>query len=219
MDSVLSVLLRGMYFQENGWREGSYVMEESWNTRSMVNSRLFVMDYFALTEFGILYHPFESWNCLWNNPQLQSFVIYLYLWPLGRPPYCLIDHNFHSNRVCLRRVFPWGEIPCAWRKYRQHYYDMSSEQPYTLPCLILFRSGPSAVSSILQLDHSRSKCFNEIHPCPILWCLVDISMALEQATRRGGTLTASMWLVLLFHLWYFGACLYNEVHFPLNLPV
>ena len=44
----------------------------------------------------------------------------------------------------------------------------------------------------------------------ILWLLIDISMACEQAVRRGGTITDSMWLVLLFQTWYVADGLYNE---------
>ncbi|KAF8522191.1 ERG4/ERG24 ergosterol biosynthesis protein [Hysterangium stoloniferum] len=54
------------------------------------------------------------------------------------------------------------------------------------------------------------KSFNELRPGLILWTLIDISMACEQATRRGGTLTDSMWLVLFFQIWYVADGLYNE---------
>lgn len=36
-------------------------------------------------------------------------------------------------------------------------------------------------------------------------------MACEQATRRAGSLTDSMWLVLFFQIWYVADGLYNEV--------
>lgn len=55
------------------------------------------------------------------------------------------------------------------------------------------------------------KSFNELRPGLILWVLVDISMACEQATRRSGGITDSMWLVLLFQGWYVADGLYNEV--------
>jgi len=54
------------------------------------------------------------------------------------------------------------------------------------------------------------KSFNELRPGLILWVLIDISMACEQAIRRGGAITDSMWLVLLFQVWYVGDGLYNE---------
>ncbi|KIJ54961.1 hypothetical protein M422DRAFT_221390 [Sphaerobolus stellatus SS14] len=54
------------------------------------------------------------------------------------------------------------------------------------------------------------KSFNELRPGLILWSLIDISMACEQAVRRGGAITDSMWLVLLFQIWYVGDGLYNE---------
>ncbi|KAG5651937.1 hypothetical protein H0H81_006879 [Sphagnurus paluster] len=56
------------------------------------------------------------------------------------------------------------------------------------------------------------KYFNELRPGLILWALVDISMACEQATRRGGLnkVTDSMWLVLAFQIWYVADALYNE---------
>ncbi|KAF5382048.1 hypothetical protein D9615_004459 [Tricholomella constricta] len=60
------------------------------------------------------------------------------------------------------------------------------------------------------------KSFNEIRPGLILWALIDISMACEQATRRGGLdkVTDSMWLVLAFQIWYVADALYNEVRGP-----
>jgi len=54
------------------------------------------------------------------------------------------------------------------------------------------------------------KTFNELRPGLILWVLIDISMACEQAVRRGGTITDSMILVLLFQGWYVIDGLYNE---------
>jgi delta14-sterol reductase len=58
------------------------------------------------------------------------------------------------------------------------------------------------------------KSFNELRPGLILWVLVDISMACEQATRRGGLhrITDSMWLILAFQTWYVADGLYNEVN-------
>ncbi|KAG8812198.1 erg24, C-14 sterol reductase [Serendipita sp. 399] len=54
------------------------------------------------------------------------------------------------------------------------------------------------------------KTFNELRPGMILWTLINISMACEQASRRGGTITDSMWLVLVFQGWYVADALYNE---------
>ncbi|KAJ8072418.1 erg24, C-14 sterol reductase [Marasmius tenuissimus] len=56
------------------------------------------------------------------------------------------------------------------------------------------------------------KSFNELRPGLILWALIDISMACEQAVRRGGlaNVTDSMWLVLLFQIGYVADGLYNE---------
>jgi Delta14-sterol reductase len=54
------------------------------------------------------------------------------------------------------------------------------------------------------------KSFNELRPGLILWALIDISMACEQAVRRGGTITDSMGLVLLFQMIYVVDGLYNE---------
>ncbi|KAF8643242.1 hypothetical protein AX16_009131 [Volvariella volvacea WC 439] len=56
------------------------------------------------------------------------------------------------------------------------------------------------------------KTFNELRPSLILWVLINISMACEQAVRRGGLdqITDSMWLVLAFHGWYVADGLYNE---------
>lgn len=55
------------------------------------------------------------------------------------------------------------------------------------------------------------KSFNELRPGLILWVLVDIGIACEQAVRRGGNITDSMWLVLVFQFWYVVDALYNEV--------
>ncbi|CAK5269380.1 unnamed protein product, partial [Mycena citricolor] len=56
------------------------------------------------------------------------------------------------------------------------------------------------------------KTFNELRPGLILWVLIDISMACEQAVRRGGInqVTDSMWLVLFFQGAYVVDALYNE---------
>ncbi|OSD07127.1 ERG4/ERG24 ergosterol biosynthesis protein [Trametes coccinea BRFM310] len=54
------------------------------------------------------------------------------------------------------------------------------------------------------------KSFNELRPGLILWVLIDIAMACEQAVRRGGSITDSMWLVLGFQSWYVFDALYNE---------
>ncbi|KAF7790592.1 hypothetical protein EIP86_001548 [Pleurotus ostreatoroseus] len=54
------------------------------------------------------------------------------------------------------------------------------------------------------------KSFNELRPGLILWGLIDISMACEQAMRRGGSPTDSMMLVVLFQLLYIADSLYNE---------
>jgi Delta14-sterol reductase len=59
------------------------------------------------------------------------------------------------------------------------------------------------------------KSFNELRPGLILWVLINISMACEQATRRGGLtkITDSMWLVIAFQTFYVVDGLYNEVSF------
>jgi len=53
----------------------------------------------------------------------------------------------------------------------------------------------------------------------MLWALIDISMACEQAVRRGGleNVTNSMWLVLVGHIGYIADALYNEVRTRLVL--
>lgn len=53
------------------------------------------------------------------------------------------------------------------------------------------------------------KYFNELRPGLILWVLLDISCACAQYTKYGHV-TASMWLVLLFHGGYVIDGLYNE---------
>ncbi|KAH8831352.1 ERG4/ERG24 ergosterol biosynthesis protein [Flagelloscypha sp. PMI_526] len=58
------------------------------------------------------------------------------------------------------------------------------------------------------------KTFNELRPGMILWFLLDISMACEQAVRSGkgiNGVTDSLWLVLLFHGIYIVDSVYNEI--------
>lgn len=75
------------------------------------------------------------------------------------------------------------------------------------------------------------KSFNELRPGIILWQLILISMACEQATRLGGRITDSMGLVVVFESLYIVDSLYNEVrpasclldacslsHDPFSLP-
>ncbi|KAF5346648.1 hypothetical protein D9758_013196 [Tetrapyrgos nigripes] len=56
------------------------------------------------------------------------------------------------------------------------------------------------------------KSFNELRPSLITWAFIDISMACEQAVRRGGwgNVTDSMWIVLIGQIWYIGDALWNE---------
>ncbi|CAO1636847.1 unnamed protein product [Sympodiomycopsis kandeliae] len=53
------------------------------------------------------------------------------------------------------------------------------------------------------------KYFNELRPGLILWALLDVSCACAQYTKYGHV-TASMWLVLLFHAGYVVDGLWNE---------
>ena len=55
------------------------------------------------------------------------------------------------------------------------------------------------------------KSFNELRPGLMLWGLIDISAACEQAVRRGGECTDSMLLVVFFQLLYIADGIYNEV--------
>ncbi|KAI0051145.1 ERG4/ERG24 ergosterol biosynthesis protein [Auriscalpium vulgare] len=61
-----------------------------------------------------------------------------------------------------------------------------------------------------QIGSLDIKSFNELRPGLILWFLIDISMACEQATRIGGRITDSMALVLVFQGLYVVDALYNE---------
>lgn len=78
--------------------------------------------------------------------------------------------------------------------------------------LVQFFIGRGLNPKIGSLD---IKYFNELRPGLILWVLANISMACEQATRRGGLtkITDSMWLVLAFQGFYVADGLYNEVSF------
>jgi len=58
------------------------------------------------------------------------------------------------------------------------------------------------------------KVFADLRPGLIGWTVLNISMACEQAVRRGGSIlsvTDSMLLVLAFEGWYVFDALYNEV--------
>ncbi|KAG8998430.1 erg24, C-14 sterol reductase [Tulasnella sp. JGI-2019a] len=55
------------------------------------------------------------------------------------------------------------------------------------------------------------KVWSELRPGMIGWVLINISCACEQAVRRGGSITDSMALVLLFQGIYVFDALYNEV--------
>ena len=55
------------------------------------------------------------------------------------------------------------------------------------------------------------KSFNELRPGLILWALIDIGLACEQAVRLGGNPTDSMLLVVFFQILYVADGLYNEV--------
>ncbi len=81
---------------------------------------------------------------------------------------------------------------------------------------IKFFIGRELNPSIGSLD---LKSFNELRPGLMLWALVDIAMACTQAVRRGGQITDSMWLVVLFQCWYVADALYNEVGQPALDPV
>jgi Delta14-sterol reductase len=60
-----------------------------------------------------------------------------------------------------------------------------------------------------------------LRPGLILWIILDISAACEQARLRGGLseITDSMWLVLAFQGWYVADALFNEVSPDLALSV
>ncbi|KAI0754892.1 ERG4/ERG24 ergosterol biosynthesis protein [Daedaleopsis nitida] len=70
-----------------------------------------------------------------------------------------------------------------------------------------FFMGRELNPSIGSLD---LKSFNEIRPGLILWVIIDIALACEQAIRCGGSVTDSMLLVLLFQCWYVADSVYNE---------
>ncbi|EIW65735.1 hypothetical protein TREMEDRAFT_41207 [Tremella mesenterica DSM 1558] len=53
------------------------------------------------------------------------------------------------------------------------------------------------------------KTFNEVRPGIILWVLLNVSCACEQYVRNG-SVSDSMWLVLVFEGWYAADCLISE---------
>jgi hypothetical protein len=61
-----------------------------------------------------------------------------------------------------------------------------------------------------QLGGLDLKVFGDLSPSLIGWVVLNISMACEQAARRGA-ITDSMALVLLFQGWYVFDALYYEV--------
>ena len=68
-----------------------------------------------------------------------------------------------------------------------------------------------------MLGNLDIKSFLELRPGLIGWVLINISCACEQAVRRGGSITDSMWLVLGFQGWYVLDALYNEVRASTSL--
>ena len=62
---------------------------------------------------------------------------------------------------------------------------------------MLRSTAPAVMTKLLRV---------EVH-----WVFINISMACEQAVRRGGRITDSMFLVLLFQGLYIADGLYNEV--------
>lgn len=89
-------------------------------------------------------------------------------------------------------------------------YDVRVHSSWCFPLLncLQFFIGRELNPTVGSLD---IKSFNELRPGMILWQLILISMACEQATRRGGGITDSMGLVLGFQSLYIADALYNEV--------
>ena len=119
---------------------------------------------------------------------------------------------FVQSLGCYLASFRPGALLALGGNTGNPIYDVCSVQFF--PCFLVFSSG-------IQLFIGRElnpsigsfdlKSFTELRPGLMLWALVDISMACEQYVRRSGTISDSMWLVVLFHVWYSADALYNEV--------
>lgn len=116
--------------------------------------------------------------------------------------------------ACYAASFQEGKLLALGGNSGNFIYDVCSlykrSSSHILIWLMQFFIGRELNPSIGSLD---IKSFNELRPGLILWVLINISMACEQATRRGGLsqITDSMWLVLAFQTWYVADGLYNEV--------
>lgn len=110
---------------------------------------------------------------------------------------------------CYFMSFKPGTVLALGGNSENHLYDVShhtSVRFRILTCTQWF-IGRELNPNIGSFD---IKVFNELRPGLMLWVLVNISMACEQAARRGGSITDSMSLVLLFQGWYVADSLWNE---------
>lgn len=148
----------------------------------------------------------------WHHSQLRSRVLYVPLQKMGWVLDRVHSHGSGPGIILLRVLLPLWRSSCSgWKHRKRHIRCMSLLLSYCVPTLTFtqFFIGRELNPSIGSFD---IKSFNELRPGLILWVLINISMACEQAVRRGGLskVTDSMWLVLAFQFWYVADGLYNE---------
>ncbi|THH20554.1 hypothetical protein EW146_g838 [Bondarzewia mesenterica] len=122
---------------------------------------------------------------------VQSFTFFYEHW-VGFLTAALLNSIF-QGLLWYALSFKKGKLLALGGNSGNHVYD--------------FYIGRQLNPSVGSLD---IKSFNELRPGMILWLLIDISMACEQATRTGGRITDSMALVLFFQGLYVMDALYNE---------
>ncbi len=196
----------------------------------------------------------RTWDRCWDDFLLWPWSVHVHIRKMGWARYRLGADERVAGAARVRHVVPGWKAACSWREHWELYLRCTSPSS---PSFIQ-TSIPAFAFSNSTLSHSHYhshphhfkqffigrelnptigsfdiKSFNEIRPGLILWVLIDVSMACEQAVRRSGGLgggglvglgelskiTDSMWLVLLFQIGYVGDSLYNEVRQRLFLQV
>jgi delta14-sterol reductase len=148
----------------------------------------------------------HRWRC---HLPLRRVQLHRLLRPLGWLRHRLAPHGVHAGVLRVRRVLPLRQAPCPRRQHRQRALRRAC-------CATMKEGGADGTQWFIGRELNPTflgldlKSFNELRPGLILWALIDISMACEQALRLGGRITDSMALVLLFHGAYVADACFNE---------
>lgn len=182
------------------------------------SSCLYTLSLNIFSLFHLLARPRHRF---WRHSSLRSPILHVHLREMGRYSHSRALDVLCPSRLRLRGLVPNWQATCPRRQLWKRY----------------LRRKPSSPKSRVRVSHGTAqwfigrelnpsigsfdiKTFNELRPGLILWVLINISMACEQATRRGGlaNVTDSMWLVILFQAWYVADGLYNEVRLQMSIP-